>query len=131
MPRRSSTTRQRTSPTGARYDVILDNVMNHPPGRTARVLAPTGTFIPNSIGNTGGFFAGLPRIARAKLMGRSTDVKSVTCVVNRENLDALAGLLVSGDVRVVIDKTYRLERAPAAVGHMLGHHTSGKVGIRI
>ena len=34
------------------YDVILDNVMNHPPAATARLLTPTGMLIPNSIGNT-------------------------------------------------------------------------------
>jgi NADPH:quinone reductase-like Zn-dependent oxidoreductase len=114
---------------GQRYDVILDNVMNHPPSATARVLAPSGTFIPNSVGNTGGVFAGLPRMARAKLMGRSAGVRFVTCVVNRENLSALAALLGSGEVRVVVDETYALEDAPAAVAHMLRHHARGKVVI--
>jgi NADPH:quinone reductase-like Zn-dependent oxidoreductase len=114
-----------------RYDVILDNVLSHPPTATARLLAPSGTFIPNSVGNSGGMFAGLPRMARAKLMGRSTDVKFVDCVVNRENLSALAAFLESGDVRVVIDKTYPLESAPAAVAHMLGHHARGKVAITV
>jgi NADPH:quinone reductase-like Zn-dependent oxidoreductase len=36
-----------------RYDVILDNVMNHPPSATARVLSPTGLLIPNRLGNSG------------------------------------------------------------------------------
>jgi NADPH:quinone reductase-like Zn-dependent oxidoreductase len=113
-----------------RYDVILDNVMNHPPSKTARVLSPTGIFIPNSIGNTGGLFAGLPRMARAVLMGRrSTDVQLVTLVVNRENLEALAALLESGDVKAVIDKAYPLSQAADAVAHMLGHHARGKVVI--
>ena len=113
-----------------RYDVILDNVINHPSAAVARVLTPTGMLIPNSIGNTGGFFAGLPRMARAGLMGRgSTDVQFVTCVVNRENLDALAALLESGDVNVVIDKVYPLGEAANAVAHMLGHHARGNVVI--
>jgi len=116
---------------GRQYDVILDNVMNHPPSATARVLAPSGIFIPNSVGNTGGMFACLPRMARAKLMRRSTGVKFVTCVVDRENLSALAALLGSGDVRVVIDETYALERAPAAVAHMLSHRARGNVGITV
>lgn len=115
-----------------RYDVILDNVMNHPPSATAQVLTPTGMLIPNSIGNTGGFFAGLPRTARAAVMGwGSTDVQCVTCVVNRENLGALAALLESGDVRVVIDKIYPLSEAANAVAHMLGHHATGKVVIAV
>jgi NADPH:quinone reductase-like Zn-dependent oxidoreductase len=115
-----------------RYDVILDNVLNHPPSGTARVLTPTGTLIPNSVGNTGGLFAGLPRMARAALMGRgSTDVRFVRCVVNRENLEALAALLESGDVKVVIDKVYPLSEAGNAVSHMLGHRARGKVVIAV
>jgi NADPH:quinone reductase-like Zn-dependent oxidoreductase len=113
-----------------RHDVILDNVMNHPPSKTARLLTPTGIFIPNSVGNAGGLFAGLPRMARAALMGRgSTNVQLVTLVVNRENLEALAALLEAADVSVVIDKVYPLSQAADAVAHMLGHHARGKVAI--
>jgi NADPH:quinone reductase-like Zn-dependent oxidoreductase len=113
-----------------RYDVILDNVLNHRPSKTARVLTPTGTFIPNSVGNKGGLFAGLPRMARAAVMRwGSTNVQFVTCVVNRENLRALAALLESGDVKVVIDHVYPLGGAAEAVAHMLGHHARGKVVI--
>jgi NADPH:quinone reductase-like Zn-dependent oxidoreductase len=116
-----------------RYDVVLDNVLNHPPSATARVLTPAGTLIPNSVGNTGGFFAGLPRMARAALLGRrgSTDVRFVTCVVDREHLDALAALLESGDVKVVIDRVYPLAEAANAVALMLGHHATGKVVIAV
>ncbi len=115
-----------------RYDVIFDNVMNHPPSATAGVLTPIGMLIPNSIGNTGGLFAGLLRMARAAMLGRgSTDVQFVTCVVNRENLDTLAALLDSGDVRVVIDQVYPLSEAGNAVAHMLGHHAVGKVVIAV
>lgn len=113
-----------------RYDIILDNVMNHSPSATARVLTPTGLLIPNSVGNSGGVFGGLPRAARAALMGRgSTRVQFVTCVVNRENLTALATLLKSGDVKVVIDHVYALRDAASAIDHMLGHHARGKVAI--
>jgi NADPH:quinone reductase-like Zn-dependent oxidoreductase len=114
------------------YDVILDNVMNRWPSESARVLATTGVLIPNSIGNTGGFFAGLLRVAWAAMMGRgSTTVRFVTYAVNRENLDALATLLGSGDVKVVIGKTYPLSEAANAVTHMLGHHARGKVAIAV
>ena len=114
------------------YDVILDNVMNHPPSATARLLTPTGMLIPNSIGNTGGLLAGLPRMARAALMGRgSTNVQLVTLVVNRENLAALAALVETGDVKVVIDKVYSLSEAGNAVAHMLGHHARGKVAVAV
>jgi NADPH:quinone reductase-like Zn-dependent oxidoreductase len=116
-----------------RYDLILDNVMNRPPSATARVLTPTGTLIPNSVGTEGGFFGSLPRIARAALMGLgSTKVQpGKTVVVNRENLDALATLLESGDLKVVIDEVYALGETANAVAHMLGHHARGKVVIAV
>jgi NADPH:quinone reductase-like Zn-dependent oxidoreductase len=115
---------------GDHYDVILDNVMNHAPSATVRVLTPGGTFIPNSVGNTGGLAAALPRMARAALIGRgSTNVKFVRFVVNRENLQALATFLDSGDVKVVLDSTYPLRDGADAVARMLGHHARGKVVI--
>jgi NADPH:quinone reductase-like Zn-dependent oxidoreductase len=115
-----------------RFDVILDNVLNHPPKAAARVLAPNGTFIPNSIGYTGGLFAGLPRTARAVLMGLgAAKVKLVTPAVNRENLAALRQLIESGEVRVVIAETYPLDQAATAVTHMLEHHPCGKIAITV
>jgi NADPH:quinone reductase-like Zn-dependent oxidoreductase len=115
-----------------RFDVLLDNVLNHPPRATARVLAPGGVLIPNSIGNSGGLLAGLPRMARAAPMGRSsTRVEFVRVTPDRESLGALVRLLESGAVRVVVDRTYPLEEAARAVAHMLGHHASGKVAITV
>jgi NADPH:quinone reductase-like Zn-dependent oxidoreductase len=112
-----------------RYDVILDNVLNHPPAATARRLTPTGKLIPNSIGNKGGFFAGLPRTARAALMRKR--VTTVQFVANRENLLALASLLESGDIKVVIGKVYPLAETAKAVAHMLGHHARGKLVVAV
>jgi NADPH:quinone reductase-like Zn-dependent oxidoreductase len=114
-----------------RFDVILDNVLNHPPKATARLLAPNGMLIPNSLGYTGGLFAGLPRIARAVLMGRlgSTTVKLVSPAVTHENLDALLRLLEPGEVTVVIARTYPLDQAADALTHILEHHPGGKIAI--
>jgi len=86
--------------------------------------------MPNSFGYTGGLLAGLPRLARAVLMGfGATTVKLVSTAANRENLDALVRLLESGEVRVVIDKTYPLGHTADAVTHMLEHHAGGKIAI--
>jgi NADPH:quinone reductase-like Zn-dependent oxidoreductase len=115
-----------------RFDVILDNVLNHPPKAVVRALAPGGTFMPNSLGYTGGFFAGLPRVARAVLMGLGpANVRTVTPAMNRENLAALLRLLETGQVKVVIAQTYPLDQAASAVTHMLGHHPCGKIVITV
>jgi NADPH:quinone reductase-like Zn-dependent oxidoreductase len=113
-----------------RYDVILDNVLNHSPKAVARLLAPNGVLIPNSLGNTGGLLAGLPRMAWAALLGKgATNVKFVTCAVNRENLNALVRLLQTDDVRVVIEQTYPFDKTASAVTQVLEHHATGKVAI--
>jgi NADPH:quinone reductase-like Zn-dependent oxidoreductase len=123
-------TKQDFTQSQQRYDVILDNVLNHSPKAAARLLAPDGVLIPNSIGNTGGLLAGLPRMARAALMGKgATNVKFVTLGVNRENLTALVRLLETDKVRVVIEQTYPFDKTASAVAHVLEHHASGKVAI--
>jgi NADPH:quinone reductase-like Zn-dependent oxidoreductase len=71
-------------------------------------------------------------MARAALMGKgSTNVRFVTFVVNRENLEALVALLEPGDVKAVVDRVYPLDEAAAAVAHMLGHHARGNVVIAV
>jgi NADPH:quinone reductase-like Zn-dependent oxidoreductase len=115
-----------------RYDVILDNVLNHSPKAAARLLAPNGVLIPNSLGNTGGLVAGLPRMARAALLGKgATNVKFVTLAVNGENLDALVRLLETDELRAVIEHTYPFDKTASAVTHVLEHHARGKVAIVI
>lgn len=88
--------------------------------------------MPNRVGNTGGLFAGLPRMARAALIGLgSPNVRFVTRKVGRENLRSLASLLQSGEALVVISETYPLADAAKAVAHMLGHHAIGKLAITV
>lgn len=58
-------------------------------------------------------------------------MKTVTLRVNHENLSALASLLESGAVRVIIDTTYPFDQTAAAVARMLGHHASGQVAITV
>ena len=114
-----------------RYQVILDNVLNHSPRAVSRLLARDGVFIPNSIGNTGGVLAGLPRMARAFLLGKlgPANVKFVTLVVSHANLNALVHLLDTDEVKVIIDRTYPLDQTAGAVAHVLNHHAAGKVAI--
>jgi NADPH:quinone reductase-like Zn-dependent oxidoreductase len=115
-----------------RYDVVLDNVLNHSPKASAKVLAPGGIFMPNSVGNTGGMFAGLPRMARGFLMRiGSSNVKFAKCVVDRETLQGIAALLESGQVKVVTDRVYPLEQTGQAVAHMFGHHAKGNVVVSV
>ncbi|SDK84070.1 NADPH:quinone reductase [Glycomyces sambucus] len=113
------------------YDAILDNVLNHPPRRSFRALAPGGVYLPNSIGNTGGLLAGLATMAGANLRGMATrtTVRSVDGNFTPDRLAEVAALVTSGAVTPVIDRVYPLEETPAAVAHMYTHHARGNVVI--
>ena len=115
----------------ARYDVVLDNVMNRWASASARVLTPTGRVLPNSVGK-GRWFGALLRMGAAIFAARWSDrTRIVDCRVNADNLEALAALLVSGKVKVVVDRTYPLADTGRAVAHMQGGHASGKIVITV
>ena len=115
-----------------RYDVVLDNVMNHRPRAVARVLTENGVFIPNSLGSGSWLFGGLPRMASAMLLGLgSTSVRGTTLRYDRDNLAEMADLLESGAVRPVIDSVHTLEQSADAVARMLTHRARGNVVITV
>lgn len=115
-----------------RYDVILDNVEAQPLAAVRRALAPTGTLIPNS-GRGGRWFGPLGRIAKARVLSGFTSqrLRPFTSVGKRRDLLTLADLLATGQVRVVIDRTYPLNEAADALGYVGAGHTRGKVVITV
>ena len=113
----------------ARYDAILDNVMNHAPAASARVLARGGLLVPNSIGS-GPWVGSLPDMVLSGLFyGKERPTVQYQPV--RENLAALADLVDRGKLRVVIDSTWELDEAAKAVARMLSHRAQGQVILRI
>jgi len=96
-----------------RVDALLD-LVNYAPGTSdaalkdgARVASPTGA---------AGEGAG-----RTMVMAQPTT----------ENLDRVAQLLESGALKVPVQATYELDRAPEALQDLAGRHTRGKLAIRI
>ncbi len=125
-------TEQDVTEVDARYDVVFDNVANHPPTAMVRLLADDGLFVPNSVGQGSRLLRGLPRMARAMLLGLgSTNVATIRTGVDRADLTELADLLAAGEVEVVVDRTYPLAEAPVAVAHMLSHRARGNVAIEV
>lgn len=117
----------------AEFDVILDNVLNHPMSVMRRLLPDDGVYLPNSIGRGGSFLAGLPRIGRAVLanvFGR-VRVGQVNCRIDHGTLATLAELLESGDVEAIVGSMYPLDQAADAVGHMLTRHAVGNIVIEV
>jgi len=67
---------------------------------------------------------------RVLVNGASGGVGTLACQIAKARR-ALASLLTSGALKVVIDTTYPLAEAPRAVAHMLGHHAKGKIAITV
>ncbi len=112
---------------GLRYDLILDNIGTHSFSAYRRVLAPQGIVLPN----TG--HAGMGYLLRASLLsarGRQVG-KMFSGAPTNEDLVFLKGLLESGKITPVIDRTYPLSEAPAAMGYAAQGHVRGKVVITI
>jgi len=114
----------------ARYDLILDNVGNHSMAKTRRALTPVGTLISNGGGHADGKLGRTVRAMLASMVVRQQATPTVK-TQNRDDLVALKGLVEAGKVTPVIDRTYPLTEAPAAIGHVAAGHARGTVVLTI
>ena len=111
--------------TSTPYDLILDLVAHRSVFAYRRALAPGGTYR-----CVGGSVRSLLRVLTVGwLAGRLTG-RSLGVLVVQEGpayFGPLADLCVSGDVRIHIDRTYRLEETAAALAHVGEGRALGKV----
>jgi NADPH:quinone reductase-like Zn-dependent oxidoreductase len=126
-------TRDDFARTGQRYDLILDTGGNSPLPRLRRALAPAGTLV--IVGGEGGgrWLGGTGRQLRALLLSAFTGQKLTTFITseNHQDLDLLTDLIETGQLTPVIDRTYPLNQAPAAIRYLQDGHARGKVAITI
>lgn len=110
-----------------RYDLILDQVANHPLSACRSVLTPKGKHIPNS-GNSG-----LGYILKATIasMFYRKQGGAYFAAPKQEDLEYLNKLIEEGKVLTVIDKVYSLEDTAKAFRYMEEVHASGKVVIKV
>ncbi|WP_327585083.1 NAD(P)-dependent alcohol dehydrogenase [Nonomuraea sp. NBC_00507] len=117
---------------GRRYDLILDNVGNHPLSAIRRVLTTRGTFIP--ISGSGGRWVGpINRIIGGKLMFLFGGQRLVNYMArpSKDTLTALHDLLDDKKITPVIDRTYALNEAAEAIRYLEEGHARGKVVITV
>jgi NADPH:quinone reductase-like Zn-dependent oxidoreductase len=114
------------------YDVILDNVLNRRLRDVRRVLAPRGILLLNS-GNGGRVLGPLPRMAHgylASMVSRQTIRVFGATSATREFVE-LADLVDGGELRVVVEGTYPLERVVEAFERVASGHVAGKVVVTL
>ncbi len=115
-----------------RYDVILDNMENHSLADTRRVLAPEGTLVLMS-GTGASGVALLVRLIRPVVLNPFVkhSLRRPFSVPNRQDLEVLISMVEEGTLRPVIDATYQLPEAAAAIRHIEAGHARGKIVVTI
>jgi NADPH:quinone reductase-like Zn-dependent oxidoreductase len=115
-----------------RYDVIFDNVLNHPLSRLVRVVSRQGTLIPNGgqfhkrwIAATGVILIKAPIMS----LFVPPKIRHVSEAPNQDDLRALKELIESGKVVPTVGSTYPLSRTSEAVEHFARGHARGKIVI--
>jgi NADPH:quinone reductase-like Zn-dependent oxidoreductase len=128
-------TKEDFTKTGQRYDVILDNVGNHSLAEFRGVLSPKGKYVMIGGGgpNDGHWIGPLarPLAAFASSPFVSQDMGMLLAQLNPEDLKVLVELIQAGKVTPVIDRTYPLSEAPAAMRYLEEGHARGKVIISV
>jgi NADPH:quinone reductase-like Zn-dependent oxidoreductase len=112
-----------------RYDVILDIGGNRSLSALRRALTPRGTLVIMG-GETGGrWLGGTDRQLRAMAVSPFIGQRLGTFIGTQstEDLTTLAELIEAGKVTPVIDRTYPLGEASAAIRRMQNGHARGKL----
>ena len=112
---------------GPRYDLILDNVGDHPLGEARRALKPDGRLLPNS-GRAGmGYFISAALIAPFVRQ----QAPPFTSFPKREDMELLGELAATGTIKPVVGATFPFAETPAALAHVGSGHARGKVVVTL
>lgn len=114
---------------GERYDLILGVNGYQRLKDYRRALTPNGTYV-FAGGTNKQIFQGMLRVPLMNLRS-SESLLAVGEKPNAADLQLVAGLVESGTVRSVIDRSYRFEEAPQAVAYVQEGHAAGKVIVEV
>jgi NADPH:quinone reductase-like Zn-dependent oxidoreductase len=125
-------TKENFTESGKRYDVIIDNVGNHPLLDSRQALTPNGILV--MVGGPSGDWIG-PLINPLKALAISPFVDQEFALflgrMNKEDLIVLSDLMQAGKMTPVIDKRYPLNEVPAAIQYSEEGHARGKIVVAV
>lgn len=112
-----------------RYDVILDTAGGRPLSHLRRALTPRGTLV--IVGGEGGgrWFGGVQRSLGAQTLSPFVGQRLRAPIARKSSTDLqlLREFVEAGKITPIVDRTYPLSGAPAAVRHWEKGHTRGKL----
>jgi NADPH:quinone reductase-like Zn-dependent oxidoreductase len=110
-----------------RYDAIVDIAGGRSLHATRRALAADGTMVVISgKGKTAGPIARFAKVVILKRFARRQQLMPFLAHTTRADLLELAGMIEAGKLRAVIDRTYPLAEAPAAIKYVEDGQVRGK-----
>src|SRR6266513_539691 len=128
-------TKEDVTKSDQRYDVIIDNIANHPLSEVRRILNPNGKYVLIGGGgpNDSRWIGPFGRIIKTMVLSPFINQKMgmMMADANHDDLTILADMMQSGKLKPVIDRTYKLSEVPAAIAYLEEGHARGKVIITV
>lgn len=118
---------------GQRYDVVLDTGGHRSLRRLRRAVTPRGTLVIVGSETDGRWLGGFDRTIRAMLLSPfvGQTLAPLASSENAADLILLTGLIESGQVAPVVDRTYPLDEAAAAIRRILNGKVRGKLVVSV
>jgi NADPH:quinone reductase-like Zn-dependent oxidoreductase len=126
-------TKQDFTQGSTRYDLIIDNVGNHPLSEYRRVLTPNGALVMVGGPSDNSWLGPLTTSIKAYVLSPFVSQKMIFMLAqaNKEDLDVLRDLMESGKLTPVIDRSYKLAETAQAISYLEQGHAKGKVIIAV
>lgn len=111
-----------------RYDVIIDNVGNHPLRAYRRVLEPDGILVMVTGPKANRWLGPVARWTWASASDFFVTQTYVTLFseLRKDDLEVLRGMLEAGTLQSVIDRSFSLAEVPEAIAYLERGRTRGK-----
>jgi NADPH:quinone reductase-like Zn-dependent oxidoreductase len=118
---------------GQHYDLVFDTVGNHSLSENRRVLTPKGILVMIGGSSGGNWIGPMMGAIKASMLSPFVDQKFTFFLahMNKGDLNVLRDLMQAGKVTPVIDRRYKLNEVPAAIGYLEQGHARGKVIISL
>ncbi|MCP5024980.1 MAG: NAD(P)-dependent alcohol dehydrogenase [Actinomycetia bacterium] len=115
------------------YDLIIDIGGRNKLSRLRRVLAPTGTLVIVGGEDGGRWTGGVGRQLRALALSPFVRQRLTTFIASEgsESIERLVAAVEAGEVVPAVDRSYRLDEVPAAVGDLESGRIRGKAVVEI
>jgi NADPH:quinone reductase-like Zn-dependent oxidoreductase len=120
---------------GQRYDLIFDTVGNRSLSEVRRVMVPKGIYVGIGGGgpDAGSWIGPMARPVKMLLYSPfvSQEFGTFLAKITKEDLAILKGLMETGKVTPVIDRTYPLNETADAIRYLEEGHARGKVIVTV